>query len=165
MSSYNSPMPYDLYNPSTGIRLTFSRQFLLKALELAELYGWQPRRTQPPAHIDFYALGAEWHGSYLTNDGQLVMASDASWLAAALESSLADVPDTSPPFDWDPKHWLEDDLPEWFTPQERAMIEEELQEGCLDVLFVHPLEHFAGAEKTDLRRFIRFCRLGTFEIL
>ena len=48
-----------------------------KALELAELYGWQPRRTQPPAHIDFYALGAEWHGGYLTNDGQSVIASDA----------------------------------------------------------------------------------------
>ena len=81
-------MSYDLYNPSTGISLTFSRQFLLKALELAELYGWQPRRTQPPAQIDFCALGAEWHGGYLTNDGQTVIASDARWLAAALERSL-----------------------------------------------------------------------------
>jgi hypothetical protein len=158
-------MPYDLYNSSTGLCLTFSRQFLLKALELAELYGWQPRRTQPPAHIDFHALGAEWLGDYLTNDGQIVMGSDASWLAAALEQSLADIPDTSPPFDWDPKYWAEDDLPEWFTPEERAILEEELLAGCLDVLFTPPLEHFAGAEKGDLRRFIRFCRLGTFQIL
>ena len=37
-------MPYDLHNPSTGLRLTFSRQFLRKALELVELYGWQPSR-------------------------------------------------------------------------------------------------------------------------
>jgi hypothetical protein len=157
-------MPYDLYNPSTGLRLTFSRQFLFKALELAELYGWQPRRTQPPAHIDFRALGADWHGGYLTNDGQIVMASDASWLAAALENSLPDISDTNPPIDWHPKHW-EDDLPEWFTPQERAFIEDELQEGCLDILCVNPLEHFAGDEKMYLRRFIRFCRLGSFEIL
>ena len=157
-------MPYDLYNPSTGLRLTFSRQFLFKALELAELYGWQPRRTQPPAHIDFRALGADWHGGYLTNDGQIVMASDAKWLAAALENSLPDISDTNPAIDWDPKRW-EDDLPEWFTPQERAFIEDELQEGCLDILGVDPLEHFAGDEKMYLRRFIRFCRLGSFEIL
>ena len=158
-------MSYDLYNPSTGLRLRFSRQFLLKALELAELYGWQPRRTQPPAHIDFGALGAEWLGDYLTNDGQLVMASDASWLAAALEQSLPDISDINPVIDWDPKYWTEDDLPEWLTPQERAIIEEELQDGCLDILGVHPLEHFAGDEKAYLRRFIRFCRLGSFEIL
>jgi hypothetical protein len=158
-------MPYDLYNPSTGLCLTFSRHFLAKALELAELYGWQPRRTQPPAHIDFCALGADWHGGYLTNDGQLVMASDARWLAAALEESLADLSDQNPAIDWDPRHWAEDDLPEWLSPQERAMIEDELQESCLDLLGVNPLEHFAGDEKVYLRKFIRFCRLGSLEIL
>ena len=158
-------MSYDLHHPSTGVRLTFSRQFLLKALELAELYGWQPRRTQPPAHIDFWALGADWHGGYLTNDGQTVIASDARWLAAALESSLGDIADKNPAFDWAPQRWKDDDLPEWLSPQERAIIEEELQEGLLDILGVHPLEHFAGDEKADLRRFIRFCRLGSFEIL
>ena len=158
-------MPYDLYNPSTGINLTFSRQFFLKALELAELYGWQPRRTQPPGYIDFYELGAEWHGGYLTNEGQLVIASDARWLAAALERSLTDISDTNPMFDWDPKHWADDDLPEWLSPGERAIVEEELQDGCLDLFGVNPLEHFAGDEKVYLRRFIRFCRLGSFKIL
>lgn len=158
-------MPYDLFNPSTGLRLTFSRQFLLKALELAELYGWQPRRTQPPAQIDFCALNAEWHGGYMTNDGQTVIAADASWLAAALEGSLSDIADQNPIFDWTPGRWRDDDLPEWFSPQERAIIEEELQDGCLDLHGLHPLEHFAGDEKASLRRFIRFCRLGSFEIL
>ena len=55
-------MPYDLHKSPTALRLTFSRQFLFKALELAELYGWKPRRTQPPAHIDFCALGARVRG-------------------------------------------------------------------------------------------------------
>ena len=158
-------MPYDLYNPSTGVHLTFSRQFLLKALELAEQYGWQPRRTQPPASIDFCALGAEWHGGYLTNDGQTVIASDAKGLAAALESALPDLSDQNPPIDWDPKRWAYDDLPEWLSPQEKAIVEDELQEGCLDILSLNPREHFAGDEKVHLRRFIRFCRLGSFEIL
>ncbi|MGE5374026.1 MAG: hypothetical protein ACM3XO_03140 [Bacteroidota bacterium] len=158
-------MSYDLCSPSTGLCLTFSRQFLFKALELAELYGWQPRRTQPPASIDFCALGADWHGSYLTNDGQTVMASDARWLAAALERSLIDIPDTGPQIDWDPERWVEDDLPEWLSPQEITIMEDEIQEGCLDLLRLHPLEHFAGAEKAGLIRFIRFCRLGSFEIL
>ena len=158
-------MPYDLYNPSTGLRLTFSRQFLFKALELAELYGWQPRRTQPPAGIDFWALGADWHGGYLTNDGQTVIASDARWLAAALEKSLPDIADQNPANDWDPKHWVEDDLPEWLSPPERAIIEDELQDGYLDIWGVNPLEHFAGAEKASLKKFLRFCRLGSFEIL
>jgi hypothetical protein len=111
------------------------------------------RRTQPPAHIDFCALGADWHGGHLTNDGQSVIAADASWLAAALERSLADIADTSPPLDWDPKHWMKDDLPEWLSPQERAIVEDELQEGCLDIIGVDPLDHFAGAEKANLRRF------------
>ena len=158
-------MPYDLYNPSTGLRLTFSRQFLLKALELAELYGWQPRRTQPPAGIDFCALGADWHGGYLTNDGQTVIASDARWLAAALEGSLPDISDTSPPIDWDSARWTDDDLPEWLSPLERAVMVEELQDGFLDLLGLHPLEHFAGDEKIYLTKFIRFCCLGSFEIL
>ena len=37
-------MSYDLYNPSTALHMTFSRQFLRKALKLAGLYGWQPSR-------------------------------------------------------------------------------------------------------------------------
>jgi hypothetical protein len=34
----------------------------------------------------------------------------------------------------------------------------------LDVLGTNPLEYFAGAGKRDLKGFIRFCRLGSFEI-
>lgn len=158
-------MSYELVNRATEICRTFSKQSWAKALELARLYGWQPQGTKPPALIDFYELGAEWSGTYLTNDGQAVRTEDARSLAAALERALADIPDTRLPIDWDPTYWLEDDLPEWLAPYEREIIEDTLQDGLLDITGTHPVDFFAGEEKRDLITFIRFCRLGSFEIL
>ena len=143
----------------------FSRQFWTKALELARLYGWQPKGTHPPSHLNFYELNADWHGTYLTNDGQLVKTEDAFLLAAALEKSLDHIADTNPQIDWSLDFSIEDDLPEWLSPDEQAMIEEALQDGLLDMVGVNPLEFFAGDEKRHLKEFIRFCRLGSFEIL
>ena len=85
-------------------------------------------------------------------------------LAIALERSLDDIPEENFKFDWAFKSWLEDDLPEWLSPLERAMIEEELQDGLLDIMGTHPLEYFAGEEKYCLKGLIRFCRLGSFTI-
>ena len=65
-------MTYELISQSTVLCRTFSRQFWAKALELASAYGWKPSGTHPPPHIDFYQLGVEWDGRYLTNDGQIV---------------------------------------------------------------------------------------------
>ena len=158
-------MSYELINRSTVLCRTFSRQFWSKALELAGLYGWKPLGTRPPSHVDFYELGAEWDGRYLTNDGQTVNAEDARALAAALERSLDDIPDENPPIDWNSIVQQEDDLPEWLSPEEREVIEEGLQDGLLDILGTSPLEYFAGDEKRHLKEFIRFCRLGSFEIL
>ena len=157
-------MSYELVNPATILCRTFSRQFWAKALELARLYGWQPMGTRPPSHLDFYQLCAEWDGGYLTNDGQMVKAEDAASLATALERSLDDISDDNIPTDWNSMFWLEDDLPEWLSPEEREMIEEGLQDGLLDIMGTHPLEYFAGDEKRHLKEFIRFCRLGSFEI-
>ena len=70
-------MSYELFNPSTEVCRTFSKQFWAKALELARLYGWQPKGTRPPSSLDLYELNADWHGTYLTNDGQTVKAEDA----------------------------------------------------------------------------------------
>jgi len=128
-------------------------------------YGWRPMGTQPPSHLDFYKLEADWHGTYLTNDGQTVKAEDALLLACALERSLEDISDTNIKIDWNFEMSVEDDLPEWLSPEEREMIEEELQDGLLDMMGVHPFEYFAGDEKKHLKEFIRFCRLGSFEIL
>lgn len=158
-------MSYELISQSTILCRTFSRQFWAKALELAESYGWTPMGTHPPSHLDFYQLGAEWDGRYFTNDGQTVKAEDARSLATALEHALDDIRDDNPSPDWNSMFQSEDDLPEWLSPEERAMIEEELQDGLLDILGTNPLAYFAGDEKRHLKEFIRFCRLGSFEIL
>jgi hypothetical protein len=158
-------MSYELVSRSTVLCRTFSRQFWAKALELAQSYGWQPRGTHPPSHLDFYELEAEWDGRYLTNDGQTVSAEDALSLAASLQRSLDDISDENIPMDWGSLLQLEDDLPEWLSPEEKEFIEEELQDGLLDVMGTSPLEYFAGDEKRHLKEFIRFCRLGSFEIV
>lgn len=158
-------MSYELVNVATEICRKFSRQSWAKVLELARLYGWQPMGTQPPSIFDFYELGAEWNGTYLTNDGQVVKAEDARSLAAALESSLDRIPDVAAPVDWNSWLWLEDELPEWLSPEERAIIEETLQDGLLDTIAIHPVDFFAGEEKRRLKELVRFCRLGSFEIL
>jgi hypothetical protein len=158
-------MSYELISQSTVLCRTFSRQFWAKALELAASYGWKPMGTRPPSHLDFYQLGAEWDGRYFTNDGQTVKREDALLLAAALERSLGDVPDSNPPTDWNFVLRQDDDLPEWLSPEETAFIEGELQDGLLDIMSTSPIEYFAGDEKRHLKEFIRFCRLGSFEIL
>ena len=157
-------MSYDLVNLSTDICRKFSRQTWAKVLELARLHGWKPLGTRPPVLFKVHALHAEWDGTYLTNDGQTVRAEDARSLADALERSLGNIPDVEPRVDWNPKLWLRDDLPEWLSPVERAMIEEILQDGLLDTMGIHPYEFFAGNEKRSLIECIRFCRLGSFEI-
>ena len=158
-------MSYELISQSTILSRTFSRQFWSKALELAGVYGWKPLGTRPPSHLNFYKLGAEWNGGYLTNDGQTVKAEDARSLAAALERSLDDIPNEDIPVDWNSMVRPEDDLPEWLSPEEREFIEEELQDGLLDIMGMNPHQYFAGDEKRHLKEFIRFCRLGSFEIL
>jgi hypothetical protein len=158
-------MSYELVNQSTKICRTFSRQSWTKALELATLHGWKPMGTRPPLAHNSYELGADWTGTYLTNDGQIVKAEDAHSLATALERSLAHIPDANIQIDWVSQFWLEDDLPEWLSPEEKAIIEEELEEGLLDMMGIHPFDFFAGNEKRHLIEFIRFCRLGSFEIL
>ena len=157
-------MSYELFNPHTTISRKFSRQFWSKALDLAELYGWQPIGTEPPSTHDFHELNAEWDGTYLTNDGQTIRASDAYSLAAALEKALEDIPDAKTEMDWNPKLWMEDDFPEWLSPDEIEIVDDGLKDSLLDIIEVHPLQYFAGDEKYNLKQFVRFCRLGNFII-
>ena len=152
-------------NQATEVGRTFSRQSWTKALELARLYGWRPMGTHLPLFYNFSQLNAEWNGTYLTNDGQIVKAEDAYSLAAALERSLKDISAANRKIDWAPQFWLNDDYPEWLSPDDRAIIEEGLQDGLLDIIGTNPLEFFAGDEKQTLVEVIRFCRLGSFEIL
>ena len=137
----------------------------MKALELGRSYGWKPMGTRPPSIHEFYKLGADWDGAYLTNDGQVIKAEDALSLALALEKALDDIPDDSIEMDWNPRFWVEDELPEWLSPEEKAMIEDGLEGERLDMLGIHPFEYFAGEEKYYLTQFIRFCKLGSFVVL
>lgn len=157
-------MSYELYSLGTATYRTVSRQSWAKVLELGRIYGWRPMGTTPPSEHDSRKLGADWDGAYLTNDGQTVDRADAFALAEALQRSLDDIPDFGPEPDWNPKFWREDDLPEWLSPDERALIEDGLEGELLDVMGIHPFEFFAGQEKGHLIEIIRFCRLGSFII-
>jgi hypothetical protein len=99
-------------------------------------YGWQPMGTRAPSMTELHGWSTEdWDGTYLTNDGQIVITEDAFSLAAALEKALDDIPDFN----------LDDD--------------------ALDPNKINPFEYFAGDEKHQLIDFIKFCRLGSFLIL
>jgi hypothetical protein len=158
-------MTFQLVNLSLEISRTFSRQSWAKALELARAFGWTSPGTQPPPFFDPYELKADWDGTYFTNDDQIVSAEDACSLAAALERSLAKISDSGISHYWSIKPLLEDDLPEWLSPCERATIEESLQAGLLDTMGIQPVNFFADSEKRNLIELIRFCRLGGFAIL
>jgi len=65
----------------------------LAVLQVARLYGWDPRGTNPSdsSVFEFDGLGRD--GSYFPPAGQSVTAGDARALADALERALLDVPD------------------------------------------------------------------------
>ena len=157
-------MTYELFNPSTAICRKFSRQFWAKALQLAGLYGWQPMGTHPTPNHNFCQLNADWNGSYFTNDGQIVRAEDALSLAAALERSLDDISDVNIEMDWNSQFLLEDNLPEWLSPEEKELVQEGMEEEMLDIMGIDPHEFFGGDDKQILTSLIRFCRLGSFMI-
>ena len=92
--------------------------------------------TRAPSITELHGFNAEdWDGTYLTNDGQIVVTEDALRLGIALKKSLDDIPDFN------------------------------LEVYSSDPGKINPFEHFAGDEKRHLANFIKFCRLGSFIIL
>ena len=165
-------MTYHLSSQTTVAREKFSGEAWVKALNLAVFYGWQPLGTRLSSVIQSYSFEIEeweeweeWDGTYLTNDGQSVIAEDALALAAALERALDDIPDfkieSQRPVETE-KH---NDRLETLSPVERAVIEAGLREHLRGLMEIHPFEYFAGDEKRHLAGFIKFCRLGSFTIL
>ena len=129
-------MIYHLSSQSAISRQKFPRDTWTRILSLAIFYGWQPMGTRVPSITELQGFDFEdWDGTYLTNDGQIVVAEDALLLSMALEKSLDDIPD------FDVEH-----LP--------------LPSGQINVF-----EYFAGDNKQHLVDFIRFCKLGSFLIL
>jgi hypothetical protein len=129
-------MIYHLSSQYAISRQKFSKESWTRILSLAMFYGWQPMGTRVPSITELHGLNFEdWDGSYLTNDGQIVVTEDALRLGRALEKSLDDIPDFNL---------------EVYPP---------------DLSKVTPFEYFAGDEKQQLADFIKFCRLGSFLIL
>jgi hypothetical protein len=129
-------MIYHLSSQSAISRQKFSSESWTKLLSLGLFYGWQPMGTRVPSMTEIHGFHTEaWDGTYLTNDGQIVVTEDALALGIALEKSLDDIPDFN------------------------------LEMYPLDLNKINPFEYFAGDEKRHLADFIKFCRLGSFLIL
>jgi hypothetical protein len=129
-------MIYHLSSQFAISRQKFSKESWTRILSLALFYGWQPMGTRVPSITELHGLNFEdWDGTYLTNDGQIVVTEDSFRLGMALEKSLDDIPDFNL---------------EVYPP---------------DLSKVTPFEYFAGDEKRHLADFIKFCRLGSFIIL
>ena len=127
---------YHLSSQSAISRQKFNREAWTKVLSLAIFYGWQPMGTRVPSMTEIHGFDAEyWDGTYLTNDGQIVVTEDALALGIALEKSLDDIPDFN------------------------------LDIYPTDLSRVTPFEYFAGDEKAQLVDFVKFCKLGSFLIL
>jgi hypothetical protein len=163
-------MNYLLSNQSTLALQTWSSEAWSRVLSLAMFYGWVPLGTLPPythnlrKSADEGEQYADWDGTYLRAEGQTVRSQDALMLAIALRMSLDDIPDVNP----DRELTLEDDLPEWLSPSERAMIQDGLEQHLGEHgetrLGILPFEFFAGDGKPNLVNFIHFCMLGEFVI-
>ena len=159
-------MNYYLSSQSTVSRKKFTREAWAKVLSLAILYGWRPMGTMPPSKVDVWEQDAEdWDWTYLTNGGQTVIAEDALSLSIALEKALDDIPDFNIELDRVAQSRKENELPEWFLPDEDAIIEEQPKDQPPALPEIHPFEYFAGDEKRHLVDFIKFCQLGSFTIL
>jgi hypothetical protein len=163
-------MNFLLSNRSTSSLQRLSKETWSRILSLAQFYGWQPMGTLPPfihnlrKPINGGGANGGWDGTYLRNEGQVVQAEDALALADALRQALDDIPDVNP----DRELTLEDDLPDWLSPEEKGLLRKGLrdhgdgqEEFPLGIL---PFEYFAGDGKQNLLDFIRFCQLGEFVI-
>ncbi len=153
-------MNYMLSNQSTRTLQSLGREAWARILSLAMFYGWKPMGTLPPFIHNLRKPPGDWDGNYLRAEGQTVRAEDALTLAIALRLSLDDIPDVNPERDLTP----EDDLPEWLSPAERAMIRNGLEERDETPLPILPFEFFAGDGKQNLVDFIHFCMMGEFII-
>ena len=129
-------MIYHLSSQSAIARQKFSKESWTRVLSLGVFYGWQPMGTRVPSITEIHGFDTDyWDGTYLTNDGQIVVAQDARWLGKALERSLDDIPDFN------------------------------LDVYSLDLNQITPFEFFAGEGKQQLTDFVKFCKLGSFLIL
>lgn len=131
---------------NTANTLSVSHQVWCAALEVAQMYGWQPQGTRPTRPLDVLSLD-EWDGNYLTGEDQRVVAADARSLGAALRRALDDLPDH--------------DAMEHKT----RVIQLPWQEvRVLTTADYSPFELLSGPNKLLLEKLIEHCGRGAFEI-
>lgn len=114
----------------------------LKLLQLASLFGWKPIGTQWSGmkYPENTPKPDDWDGSYLANEGQIVLEEDATALVNSLEIALDHLPKTI--------CIHKDDL------------------SSTDEWELNPIDFFSGSEGIKLvSDFITFCRKGAFYIL
>jgi hypothetical protein len=156
---------YDLANSSGGYH-QWNVLGWWNVLNLARIYGWMPRGTEPPAQPSDLT---PWDGNYFRNEGQRVSAEDAAAIADAL-NRLLDDPNREA-------------AGERLARQMQARLDSLVPSGPVsgtDVL-VYPLAFirdmmqyfgntqirswsFADCDNDYLRQFITFCGAGAFVI-
>src|SRR5262249_50073679 len=124
-------------------------------LELAERYGWQPTRTGPPRWCRMKA--ADWCGTYYSSDGQTFYARDAAKLVQALERFLAG----EPPVLEKPTAAPERERLSQFVGglSQQLGVKPNVTGGL-------PVDSWLSEEsgRQFLRRFVEFCRKGSFSM-
>ena len=98
--------------------------------------GWNPAGTTP-RDFDWYD-GTDWSEQYCAIEYQTVSSADAAAIADALERALPDIPD----HDCEPRVWGDSTG----YHEKNAT----------------PREWFSGLRKQHVRKFIRYCRAGSF---
>ena len=140
----------------------------IKALELAQAYGWQPQGTVKPRHWD--DPGSEYYSPepyngeiYWTNDGQGVTHEDARESADALERSLQDIPDETGASLASSQHKTYRTKDDWIGHPHKGLFPPGVGiKGENHTL--GPIDFFSGMAKRMIRGVIEFCRRGSFAI-
>jgi hypothetical protein len=116
-------------------------------LELGQAFGWVPTGTGPPRG----RLKSDCHGLYYGNDGQRFYARDARELADALERALTAISQGKSP------------RRPTRTAQATDYLEAELEGRERPKRGKVYVRQF-GPEAASIRKFIKFCRAGSFRI-
>ena len=138
-------MGMDLEGPGRYFR--WNNRAWYDLLELATEFGWVPMGTGPPRGT----LKAQWrHRLYYGNDGQRVYARDAAALADALERALAATQTRGP-------------RRRTYRDAKSSDYAEAMVTGSRKRKRV-PVHDLPTSDSDSIRKFIRFCRAGSFRV-
>ena len=161
-------MSYDLVSLNDK-RKTINVDLIIwiKLLDLSKMYGWVPIGTYIPSidnSIPSNHMSMIWHGSYHTNEGQIVSTKDALALANGLKAALDDIPDHET-VDKVIDLYKESDLSGFGYAKEIFETLINTYGECQSLNGnLHPFDLFSGSYKQEISRLIKFCHKGAFAI-